>query len=131
MYRRTLALSTTIALGIASLVGVADATRTVKIASHLSIKSRGLTFSGHVTSKNAACKDARHVTLYRKFSDGTHQALGSTTTGSSGHWQITPPGSAGISLSHFFATVKRRSEGAAGTIYVCKGAHSKTIPLHP
>ena len=39
--------------------------RTVTIASHISIKSKGLTFSGRVTAKNAACDSGRKVTLYR------------------------------------------------------------------
>jgi hypothetical protein len=28
------------------------------------------------------------------------------------------------------AAVKRLSEGTAGTIYVCRGAKSKTVPFH-
>jgi hypothetical protein len=57
--------------------------------------------------------------------------LGSTTTNASGHWRIVAQGSAGITLGHFFAKVKRRSEGTAGTIFVCKAAVSPTIPYHP
>jgi hypothetical protein len=115
------------ALALASGLPTAAATRTVKIASHITIKSNGLKFSGSVTSSNAACKSGRKVTLYRKQS----QMLGSTTTSSSGSWKITPSGSAGITLGHFYATVKQRSEGTAGTIYVCKAATSKTIPYKP
>jgi hypothetical protein len=116
------------ALATALLVGVtpADATRTVRIASHISIRGHLLTFSGKVTSPNTACQSGRHVTLYRTNGN----VLGSTTTSASGHWQITASGSAGISLGHFYAKVKRRSEGTAGTIYVCKGAVSRTIPFH-
>jgi hypothetical protein len=112
------------ALALASGLTTAEATRTVTIASHITIKSHGLTFSGSVTSSNAACKSNRKVTLYRKQS----QVLGSTTTNSAGGWKITASGSAGITLGHFYATVKKRSEGTAGTIYVCKSATSKTIP---
>jgi hypothetical protein len=104
----------------------ADATRIVKIPSHISIKSTGLTFKGKVTSPHAACVTGRKVTLYRTNGN----VLGSTTTGPSGRWKITASGSAGITLGHFFAKVKRRSEGTAGTIYVCKGATSPTIPFH-
>jgi hypothetical protein len=114
------------ALFLASGLTAAEATKTVKIASHISIKSKGLTFSGKVTSSNAACKGGRKVTLYRKKS----LVLGSTTTKSSGAWKITVPGSAGITLGRFYAKVKKRSEGTAGTIYVCKAATSKTIPYH-
>jgi hypothetical protein len=56
--------------------------------------------------------------------------LGSATMSSSGHWKITSSGSAGISLGHFYAKVTKRSEGTAGTIYVCRAARSKTIPFH-
>jgi hypothetical protein len=114
------------ALALASGVTAALATRTVTIASHISIKSKGLTFSGRVTAKNAACDSGRKVTLYRTSS----LKLGSAPTSSSGHWKITASGSAGISLGHFYAKVSKRSEGTAGTIYVCKAARSKTIALH-
>ena len=113
-------------LSLAVAVTGAEATRTVTIASHISIRSNGLTFSGKVTSPNSACASGRKVTLYRSGGN----VLGSTTTNSSGHWKITAQGSAGISLGHFYARVKGRREGTAGTIYVCKGAVSPTIPFH-
>jgi hypothetical protein len=121
---------TTIAASVSAVVltsglTAADATRTVKIASRITIKGDGLTFSGRVKSPNTACESGRKVTLYRKPS----MALGSTTTNSSGKWKITASGFAGISLGHFYAKVKRRSEGTAGTIFVCKRAKSKTIPF--
>jgi hypothetical protein len=131
MRNRTLkvaAIATSVpALALASGLTIAEATRTVTIASHTTIKSHGLKFSGSVTSSNAACRSGRKVTLYRKQS----QVLGSTTTNSLGSWKITVSGSAGITLGHFYATVKKRSEGTAGTIYVCKAARSKTIPYKP
>jgi hypothetical protein len=124
---RALAIAASVsALTLVAGVTIAFATRTVTIASHISIKSTGLTFSGRVTAKNAACDSARKVTLYRTSS----LKLGSATTNSSGHWKITASGSAGISLGHFYARVINRSEGTAGTIYVCKAARSKTIPFH-
>lgn len=115
------------ALALASGLTMAQATRTVTIVSHITIKSHALKFSGRVTSSNAACRNGRKVTLYRKPS----QVLGSTTTNSLGNWKITVTGSAGITLGHFYAAVKKRSEGTAGTIYVCKAATSKTIPYKP
>ncbi len=117
------ALAVVLTLGLTAAL----ATRVVKIASHVSINSVGLTFKGKVTSHNAACVTGRKVTLYRTNGN----VLGSVTTGSSGRWKITASGSAGITLGHFFAKVKRRSEGTAGTIYVCKAAVSRTIPYHP
>jgi len=119
-------LVVTLALGLIFGLPAAQATRTVRIASHISIKGKELTFSGRVTSRNAACERGRKVTLHRTNGN----VLGSTTTNSTGRWKITASGSAGISLGHFFATVKRRAEGTAGTIFVCKAARSATIPFH-
>ena len=114
------------AMGVVLVVcfGSAYATRTVRLASHVSIKSRhNTTFTGTVTSRNSACEDARKVTLYTT----TKLKLGTTETNKHGHWKITASGFAGISLHHFFAKVARLSSGTAGTIYVCKAATSKTI----
>ena len=115
------------ALALAFALTAAEATKTVKIASHISIQSKGLKLSGKVTATNAGCKHGRQVTLYRKLSKGASK-LGSTTTNASGSWKITASGSAGITMSHFYATVKKRSDGTAGTIYVCGAATSNTIP---
>lgn len=124
---RVLALAASVS-AVVLIVGVAGAfaTRTVTITSHISIKSAGLTFTGRVTAKNAACDSGRKVTLYRTPS----LKLGSATANSSGHWRVTASGSAGISLGHFYAKVTKRSEGTAGTIYVCTTARSKTIAFH-
>jgi len=115
------------ALLLAAGLTPAGATRTVTIGSHITIKGKGLTFSGKVTSSKAACESGRKVTLYRTGS----LVLGSATTNSSGGWKITVSGSAGITLGHFYAKAKKRSEGTAGTIYVCKAATSPTVPYTP
>jgi hypothetical protein len=123
---RVLAITTSIcALVLMSGVTIAEATRTVTIASHIRIKDKGLTFSGRVTAGNSACDSGRKVTLYRTGP----LKLGSARTNSSGHWKITVSGFAGVSPGHFYAKVSKRSEGTAGTIYVCKAARSKTIPF--
>jgi hypothetical protein len=103
----------------------AAATRTVRIASRITIESHGLRFHGKVKSENAGCKDARHVSLYRVFSDGSRQRVGVFVTGPNGKWHITVSGSAGISFSSFYAKVRQRKEGTAGTIFVCKSADSE------
>jgi hypothetical protein len=105
----------------------APATRTVRIASHVSIEGKGLTFRGKVTSANSACRRGRKVTLYRAGA----LALGSVRTNSAGRWKITVPGSAGVTLGRFYAKAQSRSEGTAGTIYVCRPATSKTIAYTP
>ena len=116
------ALATTLVVALPP----AFATRTVRIASRISIQSRMLTFSGRVDSANAACDAGRRVTLYR--SNGN--VLGHARTGAGGRWRITATGSAGITLGRFFARVARRAEGTAGTIYVCRAATSRTIAYH-
>jgi hypothetical protein len=118
--------STASAFALATGLTPADATRTVKIASHITIKDKGLKFSGKVSAQNSACDSGRKVTLYRKKS----LKLGTTTTNSAGRWKLQPSGFAGITLGHFYAKISRRSEGTAGTIYVCKGATSRTIAFH-
>jgi hypothetical protein len=126
-YPRLAAIALAGALALGAAVTSAQATRTVKIASHLSITGKELTFSGRVSAAKAACRRGRKVTLYRKDS----LVLGTATTSASGRWKITVSGSAGITLGHFYAKVSQRSEGTAGTIYVCKAATSKTIAYTP
>ena len=110
---------------IVACVGSAYATRTVKVASHISIKSHhNTTFTGRVTS-HPGCEDGRRVTLYTT----TRLKLGTAKTNKYGYWKIKASGFAGISLHHFFAKVAKFSNGAAGTIYVCKAATSRTIPF--
>jgi hypothetical protein len=116
------------ALAVALVAAPATATRTIRIPSKISIRSQSLKFSGRVTAgKYEPCVQQRKVTLFRVFSDGSNQAVGHTTTNNKGAWTITPQGSAGITLSRFFAKVKKESQGTAGTIYVCKAARSRTI----
>lgn len=107
-------------------VAAADATRVVHVPSHISIASHELTFTGKVTAGRAPCVSGRRVTLVRTNGN----ILGHATTNAAGRWTITAEGSAGISLGHFFARVARRSDGTAGTIFVCGAAVSRTIPLH-
>ena len=106
--------------------GSAYATRIVNVASHISIKSHhNTTFTGRVTSSDPGCEDARKVALYAT----TGLKLGTAKTNKYGDWKIKASGFAGISLHHFFAKVAKFSNGAAGTIYLCKAATSKTIPF--
>jgi hypothetical protein len=48
-------------------------------------------------------------------------------TNNRGQWSIMPQGSAGISLARFYAKVKKRSDGTAGTIYVCQADRSPAV----
>jgi hypothetical protein len=117
-------------LTVLSLATTATATRTVRIASKVSIANHhGLHFVGRVTSSNHACVEQRKVVLFRVIENGPDQALERGTTSAQGRWSLEVSGFAGISMSHFYAKAKRRSEGTAGTIYVCQADRSRTIEL--
>jgi hypothetical protein len=122
---RRLSRVTAAGLGAAVILGVAnaDASHVVRIASHLSIRRHDLTFSGKVTSRNSWCPDQRLVTLYRTVG----YPLGSIRTNVHGQWKIKVPASAITTRARVYAKVGRSSQGAAGTIYVCRAARSRTI----
>lgn len=72
-------------------------------------------FHGRVTSKEDGCEDDRVVKVFRVES-GPDGLYGSTETDTHGKWSIP----AGTPHGDFYAKVKRREEGAAGTTYVCR-----------
>jgi hypothetical protein len=119
------------ALGL--LAATAAATRTIHVPSKISIKSDELKFEGKVTvpASYTPCREQRKVTLFKVVSGGPDQAVGHATTNHNGEWHITPQGSAGITLAHFYAKAKKLSQGTAGTIYVCDAAKSQTIGVSP
>lgn len=118
-----------VAAALTLAIGSAIATVTIKVPTKITIKSEELEFSGKVTAKpgDKPCVQQRKVILFKVVKGGPDQAVGHDTTGNDGRWEITPQGSAGISLAHFYAKAKKRSDGAAGTIHVCLAAKSKTI----
>jgi hypothetical protein len=118
-----------LALVAALGTGSALASRTVTIGSAISIGSAGLRFHGKVSSPNSACAEDRKVVLYKAVQGGPDEAFGHAKTDRNGRWSIQVSGFAGVSLTPFYAKAPRRSEGAAGTIYVCSAARSKTIKL--
>ena len=120
-------LAALVAVAVAGLASTATGTRVVKIRSKVTIQSRSLVFHGKVRSPNAGCRAGRKVKLKRVISGGPDQVVGRDTSDSHGRWRITPQGSAGISLAHFYARVRRSSEGTAGTIFVCRGDRSRTV----
>jgi len=125
--RRVAVVAALIALAIAGLASTAAGTRVVKINSKVTIQSRSLVFHGKVRSPNSGCRGGRKVKLKRVVSGGPDQVVGRDTSDARGRWRITPQGSAGISLAHFYARVRRQSEGAAGTLFVCRGARSRVV----
>jgi len=126
-------VATAVALmALLALPASATALRKIDTPSKISIKSTELRFSGHVTTPSLPpCEEHRKVVLYKAVHNGPDEPVSSTTTDRQGAWSITVPGFAGISLTPFYAKVRRSSEGAAGTIYVCDGARSRTIKPSP
>jgi hypothetical protein len=125
--RRVALLASLVAIAIVGLASTATGTGVVKINSKVTIQSRSLVFHGKVRSPNPGCRGSRKVKLKRVVSGGPDQVVGRDTSDNRGRWRITPQGSAGISLAHFYARVRRSSEGTAGTIFVCRGDRSRTV----
>lgn len=125
----TIAAAVVAAMGVMLVAGFgsAYASRIVKVASHITIKSHhNGTFTGRITSSDPGCaSDGRTVTLYTT----TKLKLGTAHTNIRGQWKINASGFAGISLHRFFAKVAKFPNGAAGTIYLCEAARSKTVPF--
>jgi hypothetical protein len=122
-YRRIVPL--VLALLAFAAVPAARATRVVRIKSTVTISKKAPAFHGRVLSPNGACERGRKVKLFRVRS-GPDKLLGSTHTHKGGTWRIPTDlhGSAA-----YYAKVARRSEGTAGTIYVCRGDRSGTVTV--
>lgn len=128
MLRTGLVVLATAALTIGALAGGAAASRRIDTPSRISIKSTELRFTGRVTAKSyPSCEGSRKVVLYKVVHNGPDEPVGQTTTDVRGYWSVTVSGFAGVSLTSFYAKVGRSSQGAAGTIYVCDPAKSRTI----
>lgn len=111
----------------AALVAPANGSRVVRIGSRVSIGSVELRFSGRVTSANDGCAERRPVVLFKVVHGGPDEAMERTTTDTQGEWSVRVSGFAGVSLASFYAKARRTSDGAAGTIYVCTAARSRSI----
>jgi len=117
-------------LALLATAGSAIASREIETPSKISIKTTELRFHGRVTSPTyPSCREDRRVVLYKAVHGGPDEPMGRVTTNRRGAWSVTVSGFAGISLTSFYAKARRSSQGAAGTIYVCDAARSKTIKL--
>ncbi len=112
-----LALTAVFAFAAFSLaVTTAPATNTVEIDSQIIMRQHFPAFHGKVKSSNEACVQNRLVKLFKKKRSGGRKLLGKTHTDSAGKWAvIVDPLKSGV----YRAVVKQRSEGTAGTIFVC------------
>jgi hypothetical protein len=104
--------------------GVAGTTNTVEIKSRIILRESFPAFHGRVKSPNQACVQQRRVKLFKRKPNCDRRLLGKTRTNAAGKWEvIVDPLSSGA----YWAVVTRRSEGAAGTIFVCLRDKSKTV----
>lgn len=77
------------------------------------------------TSPKSACIEDRKVVVKYTDARGRGYLFGTDKTDAGGRYQVTPGSTPGKLPFKFKAVVKRRSEGTAGTIVVCKGVSSK------
>ena len=99
------------------------ASNVVRIDSKVRISHRAPAFHGKVRSDNNGCESNRKVKMFRR-QHGPDQLLGHDRTDRRGKWKVeVDPLSSGA----YYARVKRRAEGAAGTIFVCRRDRSKTV----
>ncbi len=98
---------------------IALATTTKRFDSKVTLSASN-PFSGRVISKKHACEVRRTVKILIK-KPGADDLFGRTKTDKHGDWSkpAMPNGD-------FYAVVKRRQEGTAGTIFVCKSDTSPT-----
>ncbi|HKB50757.1 MAG TPA: hypothetical protein VKC63_04950 [Solirubrobacterales bacterium] len=116
-----------LALAIAGLVAIpAGATKTVSISSTLQISAYG--YFGKVKSPNSGCVEDRSVVLKQKG----YGVLGRDTSDGEGRWKVDPETLhyKGKLPFKIYAEAKPLSQGAAGTIYKCLAATSKTITIN-
>jgi hypothetical protein len=119
----TVAATGLFALAIAA---PASATQTVHIQSEIKIRNHAPAFHGRITSDNDACEQGRSVKLFKAKRNGTKKLLGTTTSDLAGKWQVlVDPLESGA----YFAVAQRRSEGTAGTIFVCDRAKSPIVAV--
>jgi hypothetical protein len=125
-FHRRLAVAACAALaGVAIAAIPALATQTVKIDSKVTISNNAPAFHGRVKSSNSACEQQRKVKLFKKRS-GADKLLGKDKTNNHGKWEIVVQP---LKSGAYYAKVVRREEGTAGTIFVCRGDRSRTIPI--
>ena len=122
-----LALAAVLALVVSvPPAGAVPATSTVEIKSRIVMRESFPAFHGKVKSPNEACVQSRVLKLFKKKRNGGRRLLGKTHTNGKGKWRvIVDPLSSGV----YRAVVKRRSEGAAGTIFVCLRDSSKRVAV--
>ncbi len=119
--RRATVIGVFALIAIFAISATAEASHVKKIKSHIKITKTQPKFKGKVSATNKACIADRTVKLYAV--EPGNQLVGKTKTNSKGHWKIQFQGE-GAGVVQYYAKVLKSSQGAAGTIYVCK--HDRT-----
>jgi hypothetical protein len=120
---RRFVLLAALALGCVGLAVPASAGNVVRIDSKVTIAESPPAFHGRVISDNEACEQGRTVKLLQKR-PGQDDSLGRDTTNNNGKWQVVVEP---LSSGAYYAKVRRREEGAAGTTFVCRRDLSRTV----
>jgi hypothetical protein len=107
------------ALTLFAVTSLAGATQTRRWDSFVTLSTTN-PFHGHVTSVKHACEVDRKVKIFH-VQAGPDGLFGTATTNNNGGYSrpATPSG-------NFYAKVKRREEGGAGTIFICRSDRSQT-----
>ena len=124
MPRNKLAAVACLGLGTVALVaGSAGARGINTYSSHVKILDGPPAFHGKVTSSHDACKNKRHVAVFRKRA-GDDQKLGGDTTGPAGRWQvIEEPVNSGV----YYARVREKQQIVSANGYICEKDRSPDV----
>ena len=99
---------------------------TVTIDSNIVMKETFPAFHGKVVSDNSDCDDGPGREAVPQDAGGGREKLGKTTSSAAGRWKIlVDPLSSGA----YYSKLKQRTEGTAGTIYVCTGDKSQVAEV--
>jgi hypothetical protein len=124
---RRLTMFTFSVLSIIAIASIpALATQVVKHDSKVTVSQKAPAFHGRVKSSAHPCVQQRKVKLFRAHRHRPDTLLGTDQTNGRGKWKvIVNPLRSGA----YYAKVKRRSEGTAGTIHVCRSDRSRFVPV--
>ena len=118
--RKRSAIVIAASVGALALLGTTSpglATQTVKFDSKVTMPPNAPAFHGRVKSSKHACEVHRKVKLFKQR-PGPDKLLGKDRSNRRGKWKvIVDP----LNPGSYYAKVVRREEGAAGTIFVCRG----------
>jgi hypothetical protein len=116
--------------GVLSIIAIASipalATQVVRTDSKVTVSDKAPAFHGRVKSAAHPCVEDRKVKLFRAHRHRADKLLGTDQTNSHGKWKVTVNP---LRSGAYYAKVKRRSEGTAGTIHVCRSDRSRFVPV--